>query len=56
MANRHETEHKSFEAPDERREFPNGHAEILEIGGGEVGEEPAIVVDWYGASNYAKTG
>jgi hypothetical protein len=32
-----ETEHKTFAEPDERREFPNGHAEILRIGGGEVG-------------------
>jgi hypothetical protein len=34
---RQETEHKAFAEPDERREFPNGHAEILKIGGGEVG-------------------
>jgi hypothetical protein len=34
---RHDTEHKGFEAPDEVREFPNGRAEILQIGGGEVG-------------------
>ena len=32
-----ETEHRSFAAPDESREFPNGHAEIVKIGGGEVG-------------------
>jgi hypothetical protein len=111
MADRHETEHKSFGSPDETREFPNGRAEILNLGGGEVGrlvfepgwrwstdvqpiaqtdsceaphfqyhvsgrlairmddditslpsghdawvvgDEPAVVVDWYGASNYAK--
>lgn len=29
--------HKAFDAPDEVREFPLGRAEILEIGGGEVG-------------------
>lgn len=117
---RHETEHKSFDAPDETREFPHGSAEILSIGEGEVGrmtfspgwrwsndikpiaktdschaphfqyhvsgrlairmddgtemiagpgdvtslpsghdawvvgDEPAVVVDFYGASNYAK--
>jgi len=117
---RHETEHKSFSRPDETREFSNGRAEILAIGGGEVGrmvfepgwrwsndvkpiagtdsceaphlqddpgagvamrmddgselvaeagditslpsghdawvlgDEPVVVVDWYGASNYAK--
>ena len=34
---RHETEHKAFAEPDEIREFPNGRAEILKIGGGEVG-------------------
>ena len=115
-----QTEHKSFEIPEETREFPNGRAEILKIGGGEVGrlifaarlalverrqadrqhqelrgpplpvprqrpprdphgrrhrvhrrpgditslpsghdawvvgDEPVVVVDWYGASNYAK--
>ncbi len=31
------TEHRSFDAPDETREFPHGHAEHLKIGGGEVG-------------------
>jgi hypothetical protein len=117
---KHETEHKGFENPDETREFPNGHAEIVKIGGGEVGryvfepgwrwsndvkpiaetdscevphfqyhvsgqlavrmddgteivagpgditslpsghdgwvvgDEPVVVIDWYGASNYAK--
>jgi len=34
---RHETEHKSFGAPEETREFPSGRAEILSIGGAEVG-------------------
>jgi hypothetical protein len=117
---RHETEHKSFDRPDEVREFPNGRSEILDIGGGQVGrlvlqpgwrwsndvkpiaktdscqvphfqyhvsgriavrmddgtefiagpgditslpmghdawvvgDEPVVVVDWYGASEYAK--
>ena len=115
-----QTEHSSFTAPDEVREFPNGRAEILKIGGSEigrlvfepgwrwsndvkpiagtgsceaphfqyhvsgrlkirmddgnefeagpgdvtslpsghdawvVGNEPVMVVDWFGASNYAK--
>jgi hypothetical protein len=31
------TEHKSFAAPDETREFPHGRAEILGVGGGKVG-------------------
>ena len=31
------TEHKTFAAPDETREFPRGCAEILEVGGGQVG-------------------
>jgi quercetin dioxygenase-like cupin family protein len=114
------TEHKTFAQPDETREFPNGHAEILSVGGAQVGrltfqpgwrwstdvkplantssceaphfqyhvsgrlcirmddgtefiagagditslpsghdawvigDEPAVVVDWFGASNYAK--
>jgi len=30
-------EYKRFEQPDERRPFPNGHAEIVHIGGGTVG-------------------
>jgi hypothetical protein len=32
-----QTEHRSFEEPDETRHFPNGRAEIVKIGGGEVG-------------------
>jgi hypothetical protein len=117
---RHETEHKSFAKADEVRKFPNGHAEILKVGGAElgrlvfqpgwrwskdvkpiantrsceaphfqyhvsgrlgikmddgrelvagpgdvtslpsghdawvVGNEPVVVIDWYGASQYAK--
>ena len=31
------TEHKSFTAPEEVRSFPNGKAEILTVGGAEVG-------------------
>jgi hypothetical protein len=116
----HQLEHKTFDAPEEVREFPNGQAEILSVGGSEIGrfvfqpgwrwssdvkpiagtesceaphfqyhvsgrlgirmddgtefevgpgeitsipsghdgwvigDEPAVVVDWYGASNYAK--
>ena len=34
---RHETEHKSFGTPDETREFSHGQAEILTIGGAEIG-------------------
>ncbi len=115
-----ETEHQSFEAADEVREFPNGRAEIVKFGGGMVGrlvlqpgwrwsndvkpiaqtesceaphvqyhvsgrlairmddgtefiagpgeltslpsghdawvvgDEPVVVVDWFGASNYAR--
>jgi hypothetical protein len=117
----HQTEHKTFAAPEEIRQFPNGRAEILRAGGGEVGrlmfepgwresndvkpiarrrvarhrfqyhvsgrpgsrmddgtefvaapgdvtslpsghdawiigDEPVVVVDWFGASNYAKHG
>lgn len=114
------SEHKTFQQPDELREFPHGRAEILRMGGGEVGrlvfqpgwkwstdvkplagtasceaphfqyhvagtlhvvmadgaefdarpgdvtalpqghdawvvgDEPVVVVDWYGASNYAR--
>jgi hypothetical protein len=31
------TEHRSFEHPDEVRDFPNGRAEILKVGGVEIG-------------------
>jgi hypothetical protein len=114
------SEHRSFDKPDELREFPNGRAEILKVGDAEVGrlvlepgwrwsndvkpiagtasctaphfqyhlsgrlairmddgteieagrgdvtslpsghdawvvgDEPVVVVDWFGASNYAK--
>ena len=34
---RHVTEHKTFAKPDDIREFPRGRAEILRVGGGEVG-------------------
>ena len=33
----HVTEHRSFDTPDEVREFPHGRAEILNVGGAEVG-------------------
>jgi hypothetical protein len=33
----HDTEHRSFHSPDELREFPRGRAEIIKVGGGEVG-------------------
>jgi hypothetical protein len=115
-----ETEHRSFDKADEVREFPNGRAEILRVGGSDigrlvfepgwrwskdvkpiagtdscdaphfqyhvagrlavlmddgtefvaepgdvtslpsghdawvVGDEPVVVVDWFGASNYAR--
>jgi hypothetical protein len=32
-----ETAHKSFEQPEERREFSNGEAQIVSIGGAQVG-------------------
>ena len=116
------TEHKSFAMPDDVRQFPRGRAEILHVGGADigrmtfepgwrwsndvkpiagtsscqaphfqyhvagriairmddgtefiagagditslpqghdawvVGDEPAVVVDWFGASNYARNG
>ena len=34
---RHETEHVSFATPTEVREFPSGRAEIVAIGGAEIG-------------------
>ena len=119
--NTQSTEHRSFQQPDETRAFPRGRAEILKVGGAEVGrlvfepgwrwsrdvkpiagtpsceaphfqyhvsgrlairmddgsefiagpgdvtslpsghdawvvgDEPAVVVDWFGATNYAKS-
>jgi hypothetical protein len=32
-----QTEHRSFASPDETREFPNGRAEIVTTGDGEIG-------------------
>lgn len=32
-----ETEHKSFDSADEVRDFPNGRAEILKVGGVDIG-------------------
>lgn len=32
-----QAEHRNFEQPDETRTFPNGHAQILRIGDGQVG-------------------
>ena len=121
MAVVQQTEHKHFRTPDEVREFSHGRAEILEIGGSQIGrlilepgwrwsndvkpiagtelceaphfqyhvsgrlairmedgteliaepgditslpsghdawvlgDEPVVLVDWYGASNYAKS-
>ena len=37
MLIKQETEHKSFSSPSETREFPNGRAEILDVGGSEIG-------------------
>jgi hypothetical protein len=31
------TEHRSFGSADEVREFPNGQAEILKVGGSDIG-------------------
>ncbi|HVU77111.1 MAG TPA: cupin domain-containing protein [Gaiellaceae bacterium] len=120
MSGAHKTERKAFDRPDELREFPHGRAEIVTVGGAEigrlvfepgwrwsshvkpiagtdsceaphfqyhvsgrlairmddgtelvaeagdvtslpsghdawvVGDEPVVVVDWYGASSYAR--
>jgi hypothetical protein len=37
MTSRQETEHGSFTTPDEVRTFDNGKAEIVKIGGAEIG-------------------
>jgi hypothetical protein len=33
----HRTEHKTFSKPDEVRAFPNGQAQIVKVGGADVG-------------------
>jgi quercetin dioxygenase-like cupin family protein len=37
MTSRQQTEHVSFSAPDEVRSFDNGRAELVKIGGAEIG-------------------
>ena len=37
MTSRQETEHRSFTSPDEVRTFGNGKAEIVKIGGAQIG-------------------
>ncbi len=32
-----ETEHRRLDDPDERREFPNGRADVVKMAGGEIG-------------------
>jgi hypothetical protein len=32
-----QTEHRAFGDPDEVRPFPNGHADVLKVGGSEIG-------------------
>ncbi|MBJ7600802.1 MAG: hypothetical protein DLM67_06940 [Candidatus Nephthysia bennettiae] len=57
MATTHLTEHKSFEKPEEVREFPHGR-DLTSLPSGHdawvLGDEPVVVVDFYGASTYAK--
>jgi hypothetical protein len=52
------TEHRSFDHPDEVREFPKGRADVTSLPSGHdawvVGDDPVVVVDWFGASNYAR--
>jgi hypothetical protein len=43
-----ETEHRSFEVPEETRHFPSGHDARV------VSDEPVVTVDWFGASSHAK--
>ncbi len=58
------SEQRRFEGADERRDFPNGKAEILKMTGGValpsghdawvVGDEPVVVIDWCGATHYGE--
>lgn len=47
-------ERKGFGTPDEVRQFPKGKLELVNIGAWVVGTEPVVLVDWWGASNYAR--
>ena len=38
------TEHKSFQAPGETREFPRGRAEIVNVGGGPAGSPARLAL------------
>ena len=53
-----QTEHRSFEQPDETRDFPHGPGDITSLPSGHdawvVGDEAVVTVDWFGASSYAK--
>jgi hypothetical protein len=42
------TVHNCFAGPDATRESRRGRAEIVN-----VGDEPVVTVDWFGAGNYA---
>ena len=37
MAEGHRAEHKTFGTPEETREFPNGRAELISVGGAQIG-------------------
>ena len=64
---RQHTEQRDFASPDEVRAFGHGRLELLRVGDpGQVtslpaghdawvvGDEDVVVVDWWGASNYAR--
>lgn len=42
-----QTEQRSFASPDDTREPPGHDAWV-------IGDEPVVVIDWWGASHYAK--
>jgi hypothetical protein len=44
----HRTGHRSFEQADESRRSPSGHDAWV------IGDEPVVVVDRFGASDYAR--
>ena len=44
----HTTEHRQFAAPGDVTSMPSGHDAWV------VGDEDVVVVDWYGASEYAR--
>jgi hypothetical protein len=50
-------EHRHFRSPDEVRTFDNGRVDVTSLPSGHdawvVGGDDVVVVDWFGATEYA---